>query len=117
MKSFQDFYNEALTVQQRRKRAVLMKRLAPKIALKRKIAMKKKANPEKLKARADKAAKNLLRSKLSKTAPYNQLSFAQKAMIDKKLDKKKQVISKIAKKLLPSIKQKEKDRIKNKNSQ
>jgi hypothetical protein len=109
MKSFLDFYNEALTVQQRRKRAVLMKRLAPK--------MKKKANPEKLKSRANKAAKNLLRQKLSKTAPYNQLSFAQKAMIDKKLDKKKQVISKIAKKLLPSIKQKEKDRIKNKNSQ
>ena len=47
MKSFSDFYNEALTVQQRRKRAVIMKRLAPKIAIKRKIAMKKKANPEK----------------------------------------------------------------------
>lgn len=117
MKSFSDFYNEALTVQQRRKRSVLMKRLAPKIALKRKIAMKKKANPEKLKSRADKAAKNLLRSKLTKTAPYAQLSFAQKAMIDKKLDKKKAVISKIAKKLLPSIKQKEKDRLKNKNTQ
>lgn len=117
MKSFSDFYNEALTVQQRRKRAVIMKRLAPKIAIKRKIAMKKKANPEKLKSRANKAAKNLLRKKLSKTAPYAQLSFAQKAMIDKKLDKKKAAISKIAKKLLPSIKQKEKDRIKNKNSQ
>ena len=108
MRSFSDFYNEALTVQQRRKRAVLMKRLAPKIALKRKIAMKRKANPEKLKSRSDKAAKNLLRSKLAKTAPYSQLSFAQKAMIDKKLDKKKALISKISKKLLPSIKQKEK---------
>jgi hypothetical protein len=117
MRSFSDFYNEALTVQQRRKRAVLMKRLAPKIALKRKIAMKRKANPEKLKSRSDKAAKNLLRSKLAKTAPYSQLSFAQKAMIDKKLDKKKALISKISKKLLPSIKQKEKERIKNKNPQ
>ena len=73
MKSFSDFYNEALTVQQRRKRSVLMKRLAPKIALKRKIAMKKKANPEKLKSRADKAAKNLLRSKLSLITYFSKL--------------------------------------------
>jgi hypothetical protein len=93
-----------------------MKRLAPKIAIKRKIAMKKKANPEKLKMRANKAAKDLLRKKLTKQTPYDQLSFAQKAVIDKKLDKKKAAISKIAKKLLPSIKQKEKDRIKNLNT-
>lgn len=113
MKTFEDFYNEALTVQQRRKRSIQMKKLAPKIALKRKIAMKKRADPEKLKSRAQKAAKNLLRKRITKDKSYDSLTPAAKEVIDKKLDKKKAAISKIAKKLLPNIKQKEKERLKN----
>lgn len=114
MKTFEDFYNEALTVQQRRKRSIQMKRLAPRLAKKRKLAMKKKADPKKLKMRAQKAAKDVLRKKISKGKPYNSLTPAAKEAIDKKLDKKKAAISKIAKKMLPKIKQKEKERLKNK---
>jgi hypothetical protein len=61
-----------------------MKRLAPKLAMKRKIAMKKKAPTEKLLQRAEKQAKDILRKKFSGKVDYNQMSFAQKGQVDKK---------------------------------
>lgn len=89
-----------------------MKRLAPKIARKRKIAMKKKANPEKIKAKAQKAAKEIIRNKLLKDKSYKDLGVQQKITVDKKVEKKKAVIQKIAKKILPKIKKQEAERLK-----
>lgn len=98
---------EALTLQQRMKRAKLMKRLAPKIALGKKKAAKKIASPDKLKARANKQARNLLMKKLTKDIPKAELSFARRQEIEKKLEKKKAVIAKIAKKLFPKVRKAE----------
>jgi len=107
--------NEALTPQQRRAKGRVMKRLAPKLARKRKIASRKKAGTEKLMGRAKKAAKELLRNRILKNKKYNELPFAQRAMVDKKIEKKSALIDKIAKKLLPSIRKKEVERLKNRN--
>ena len=95
--------DEALTLQQRQKRAKLMKKLAPRIALGRKKAAKKIASPDKLKSRAVKQARNLLLKKLTKDIPKAELSFARRQEIEKKLEKKKAVIQKIAKKLFPKV--------------
>ena len=103
---------EALTPQQRRERGRTMKRLAPKITRKRKIAMKKKASTDKLMSRAIKAAKTIIRNKMIKGKKYEDLPFAQRELIDKKVEKKKGAIQKIAKKLLPSIRKQEVDRLK-----
>jgi hypothetical protein len=89
-----------------------MKRLAPKIAMKRKIAMKKKANPEKLKIRAMKQARDAVRAKFVKGKSYQELSYSEKIQLDKKVEKKQALIKKIAKKLLPKIKKAEAQRIK-----
>ena len=97
---------------QRRARSRIMKRLAPKIARKRKIAMKKKASPEKLKVKAQKAAKEIIRGRLLKDKDYKDLAISQKIAVDKKVEKKKEVIKKIATKLLPKIKKKEIERLK-----
>jgi hypothetical protein len=97
---------------QRRARGRLMKRLAPKIARKKKIAMKKKASPEKIKAKAQKAAKEIIRNKLLKNKSYKDLGVQQKITVDKKVEKKKAVIQKIAKKILPKIKKQEAERLK-----
>ena len=97
---------------QRRARARIMKRLAPKIARKRKIAMKKKASPEKIINRAEKAAKEIIRDKILKNKKYKDLEVGQKAIVDKQVEKKKAAIKKIAKKLLPKIKKKETERLK-----
>lgn len=89
-----------------------MKRLAPKIAMKRKIAMKKKATPEKLKTRALKQARDVVRAKFVKGKSYDELSYAEKIQLDKKVETKQALIKKIAKKLLPKIKKAEAERIK-----
>jgi hypothetical protein len=107
---------EALNNQQRRKRAILMKKLAPKIKRGRERAAKKKAPLSKLKDRARKKAIGVMKDKLAKGKGYGELGFAQRQAIDDKLKKMGPAkISVLSRKLLPSVKQNEKDRFSNKN--
>lgn len=120
MISFKEYLVEApLTPQQRLQRKRLMKRLAPKMAMKRKLAAKKKASPEKLMKRAEKKARDIVRAKfLGKDKKYNDLSMAAKIQLDKKVETKKALIKKIAKKLMPKVKAAEVQRLqKTKQSQ
>ena len=113
MISFKEYLIEKpLTPKQRMQRGRLMKRLAPRMAMKRKITMKRKANPEKIKARAEKQARDIIRQKLLKDVDYNTLGYAQKVALDKRVEKKKAVIKKIAKKLIPKVKKDELERLK-----
>lgn len=112
MISFSTFLIEKpLTPQQRIQRGRVMKRLAPKLAMKRKIAAKKKASPDKLKKRAQVKARDIVRDKFLKDVDYNSLSYAEKLSIDKKVESKKAILKKIAKKLLPQIKKAEAERL------
>ena len=114
MIGFKEYLSEKpLTPQQRIARGRIMKRLAPKLAMKRKIAAKKKANPEKLKARAMKQARDVVRAKFVKGKKYIDLSNSEKGQVDRKVEKKQAMIKKIAKKLLPKIKKAEAERFKN----
>ena len=106
---------EVLNPAQRRAKGRVMKRLAPKIARKKKIAMRKKATPDKLVSRAEKAAKVIVRKRMLKGRDYDELPFAQRELIDKRVNKKKELIAKIAKRILPQIKKKEVERFKNLN--
>jgi hypothetical protein len=117
MITFKEYLVEKpLTPSQRMARSRMMKRLAPRIKAKRKIAMKKKASPEKIKSRAEKKAREIVRQKfLAKGQNYATLSFAQKIQLDKKVEKKKALIKKIAKKLIPKIKKQEAERIQSLN--
>ena len=99
-----------LTPQQRMQRSRVMKRLAPRMAMKRKMKAKRKADPNTLKQRAEKKARELIRSKIAK-GYYESMSYAQKIAIDKKVEAKKVVIKKLAKKLLPKVKKAEMERI------
>ncbi len=99
MKSFKE-YTEALTRQQRRKVGLRMKRLAKRIARKKKILAKRMATPEKLLKRARKAARKLIARKILKGRDLSTLTFAEKEKLEKRLDKKKAVIARIARKLL-----------------
>jgi len=106
--------NEVLTIQQRRARGRVMKRLAKRIAIARKRKMRKVAGADQLQKRSMKAAKNILRKKIvgKKGENYAALSPQQKMVIDKMVQKRAGAIPKIAKKLLPKIKKAEKERIK-----
>ena len=101
---------EALNIQQRMARKRSMAKNKAKIALGRARAAKKVASVDVLKKRAVKAARNKIALKMTKGTPLNQVPFSKKVEIEKKLEKKKGKIQKIARKLLPVIKKKELDK-------
>jgi len=124
MKTFQQFekensespdLSEAMTMAQRMKMKQAFKRNRAKIMLGRKKAAKKLASPEKLKIRANKQAREILIKKILKDKNKADLSFSGRQALEKKIDKKKAAIAKIAKKLLPGIKLKDREKLKNKN--
>jgi len=108
---------EALTTQQRLKKARQMKKLAPKIALGRKRAARKMANMETLKKRAKKQARNMIAKKLTKGVSKGDLNMARRMEIEKRLDKMKPKIDKLAKKLLPKVRKAELARKKSKGKE
>ena len=80
------------------------------MAMKRALAAKKKASPEKLEKRAKTKAINIIRAKFIKDKDYNSMSYAEKISVDAKVQSKKSTINKIAKKLMPQLKKAEAER-------
>lgn len=105
---------EALSFQQRMQRRIMMRRIKNKIARGRRIAQRRKASPEKLKVRAQRQARQVVRKKLagSRGAAYKDLPMSARQQIDKKVEKKKALISRLAKRLLPKVRKSESERLK-----
>lgn len=102
--------DEALDFSQRRARARSMKKNKNKIAMGRRRAAKKPANIERLTKRAQRQARMQLFKKISKDIPKSEVGIARRQGIEKRLDKLKPRIQKIARKLLPQIRKQEKER-------
>jgi len=96
---------EALTVQQRRNRSLIMRKYRVKIDTARRRLKKKAATMDMLNSRARRAAIQILRKKIAgkKGANYANLSPSEKSMIDARVEKAKGVIGAIAKRLLPAV--------------
>ena len=125
MKSFKEFsqdeklveqYNtEALNFLQRLQKSRIMKRIKHKIQRGAKLARRRiVSDPEKLMKRAIKQQRLKIAKKLLKGTSLSAVSVARKIEIGKKLDKMKGRIYKLAKKLLPSIRKKEKNKFRDK---
>ena len=101
--------DEALTMQQRRARARLLKRYKSRIKMGRERAKRRFASPEKLKSRARKAARMLIFKKISKDIPKSDLTFARRQEIEKRLEKPamKSKIDRLTKKMLPKVRKAE----------
>jgi hypothetical protein len=114
MKSFKEYTDaqEALTIAQRQKMKAAFRKNKAKIMIGRKKAAKRLASPEKLKKRAEVAARKLIIKKILKNKRKEDLSFAARAELEKKVSKKKAAIKKIAKKLLPQVKKADKAKLK-----
>ena len=104
---------QPLTIQQRRKIGLRMRRLAPRMQRLKKIKAKRMAPADRLKMRARKAAINLLRKRAAgKTgANYANLSTSQKIAVDKMIMKKRPAIQTLAKRLFPKVRKKELERL------
>lgn len=105
---------EALTPAQRAKRKRTMRRIKGKIAMGRKRAKMRTAGKEVLMRRALRAAKQVVRKKILAGKDYNDLPYASRQMVDDKVNKKKSLIARLAKKFFPKMREKELARKRNK---
>jgi len=107
---------KTLSLQQRQKRRLTMKRLGPRIARIRKIKAKRMANKESLLKRARKAAILLIKKRIAgqRGGEYKTLSPSEKIAVDRMAEKRMtpSAIDRIAKKLYPKIMKKEIARLK-----
>ena len=104
--------NEALTIQQRMKRGRMMKRLKSRIKIGRDKAKRRMANMDTLKQRARKSARKLILKKLTKGKDKNDLPFARRQELEKRLDKPavKKRIDMLAKRMVKDKRKQEIDR-------
>ncbi len=111
MKTFLDFKNEleeADSIQTRMKKRRAMRKNKAKIALARKKARKKKIlDPKILMKRARKQARNKIAKRILKGKSKADLGMGQKRALEKILDKKAKAITKLSKKMLRVVRQKE----------
>lgn len=108
--------NEALSHSQRIKKAILMKKLAPRIKMARDRAMRRTPNMKVVKRRAEKQARNQFLKRLSRGIPKSELSPAKRAELEKRLDKMKPRIQRVARRLIPKVRRDDQDRKKAKNT-
>lgn len=99
--------DEALTVPQRLAKSRQMKKYKSRLKLGRQRAARRIASKEKLEKRARKKAREAILKKLTKDIPKSDLTYARRAELEKRLDKMKPRIDRMAKKMLPKVRQAE----------
>ena len=106
--------DEALSHAQRIKASLRMKKMKARIKIGRDRAMRKAPNMDVVKKRAMKKARTLLLKKMTKGAGKDEMSFARRAEIEKRLSKKQAVIQRLAKKMIPDVRKADRERRANK---
>lgn len=101
---------EALSHAQRIKQGQRMKRMSKRIAIARKRALKRTPTSDVVKKRAMKSARKMILKKMTKGMDKGELSFARRQDLEKRLDRMKPRIQRIAKKLAPEIRKRDRDR-------
>lgn len=106
-----------LTTSQRRQRAMVMRKYRSRIAQARKRAARRRASPEKLKARAKRKAIEVFKKRFAKDKSYGDMTPSEKIAIDRRVSRIPQAtLTRIAQRLLPKVRAAEAERIKNMNS-
>jgi hypothetical protein len=105
-----DVETEALSHSQRIKMGQRMRRMSKRIAIARKRALKRTPTSDVVKKRAMKSARKLILKKMTKGMDKGELSFARRQDLEKRLDRMKPRIQRIAKKLAPEIRKRDRDR-------
>ena len=117
MKTFNEYskefdeLDEVLSIAQRAARAKMLKRNQAKIKRGKKIKQRKLATKETLKGRSEKLARNQFAKKLSGGKSKSELGFAQRRAIEMQLKRKGGAIKKMAKRLFPTVRKAEVERL------
>lgn len=103
---------EPLTLAQRRARGRVMRQYKSKLKQARARARLRKATDDKLKTRARKNARNIIRSKVSGGKGYGEMTPAEKIQVDKRIARIPQaVFDRISRKKMPELRRAELDRV------
>ena len=102
---------EALTQAERVQRSLIMKRNKAKIAMKRRLALQRHATPEQLEKRARKLAIKMLKKRFTKK-DANDMTFTEKQRVEKMVADRPTVVDRLERKMLPVVRQIERDRFK-----
>lgn len=94
--------NETVSVQGRMKLARSARRTAKRRAFLRKLRRKKRRNIKQLKKRAANQVKTTLRKRLFK-GNWKKLSYAQRSRIDSAINKRRPIITRMVKQILPKV--------------
>jgi hypothetical protein len=94
--------NEVLNVSQRLKRKAIMRRNKAKLKLGRKRARMKLANTKKLNQRAGRQARSQMFNKIAKKNK-SKMSYAARAAVERILARRKAVLKRNTRKLLPTV--------------
>lgn len=95
--------DEALSLAARRKRSRDMRKNKNKLKVARSRAMKRVANPERIKKRARKQAISMIYKKLTKGMSRSDLTAAKKAELEKRINKMKPRVNRLTRKILPQV--------------
>lgn len=107
---------EVLNLQQRMRRKLIMRRLAPRLARARKIAMRRHAGNDVLKRRAVSLARKTMARKLLGGRNKADVSPGERARVEKILAKRKLGIQRLATRLVPVVRKKQALRFANKSN-
>jgi len=106
----EDEVDEALTAVQRIKRRAMMRKTKAARARGRRRAARRKPTMKIMKNRALKRARNIVGKRLANGKSKEELSFAERSRVEKALAKKKSVVVAVARKILPLMIKKEKEK-------
>ena len=99
---YEEVLDEVLSFAARRKKSIDFRRRKQKLQRQRKIALRKTPSLQRLKSRGRKSARNVLTKRYFGGKSKAGMSIAQKARVEKRLDKSKRLVGVISKRLLPS---------------
>ena len=103
---------EVLDIQTRMKMKQSMRKNKAKIAMGRRRAARRIAGTEKLKKRAQRQARKAVMDKILKDRSKDELSYGARANIEKQVNRRATVTARMAKKLLPKVRQAERSKMK-----
>ena len=108
--------NEALSHAQRLKAAIRMRKMSKRIAIARKRALRRTPTTQQFKKRAERQARRTMFKKLSKGVAKTDMPLAQRQALEKRLKKMGPRLKRLATKLLPKVRQTDRDRKKGKSN-
>ena len=107
----EEVLSEVLSKMERIKAKLRMAKYEPKLAAKREIALKKHSDSHTINNRARHLAVKMMKTKLLKGRNPSTLSSSEHERIDRVIEKKKKLISRLALKLTSKVRQTEKNRL------